>query len=531
MDVKPLPLPVVIKEIAGSNPDLTCMIEDTGRVASYAEVHANALRWASMLRAQGVGRGATVATLLPTSIMAIEVWMGIAWLGAIEVPINTAYRGMMLEHVLDDSETQVVVTTGAFGDVLHEPVAKRDSIATIVLADGFDATGHPLAAAARTVDGSDLPEPLAQAELDPIEDHELACILYTSGTTGPSKGVMVPWAQLCATATGALPSAEMNSADVTYVPFPLFHVSGKNMVYLGALLGGHSVLKEQFKTDEFWDDTRKYGCTITLLLGAMANFINNQPPRSDDADNPLRIVALVPVIADVERFKKRFGVEATTVFNMTETSCPLVSDGFDLGPVGSCGRPREGYQVRLVDELDREVPPGELGELIIRSDKPWTQMSGYWKRPEATVAAWRNQWLHTGDGFVRDENDNFFFVDRKKDAIRRRGENISSFEVEAQVNEHPDVIECAAVAVPSEFSEDEVKVAVVRREGAQVTAAGLHAYLIERMPKFMVPRYIEFLEELPKTPTQKIRKVALRDEGITEGTWDASAKEDVGTPL
>lgn len=524
MDVKPRPLPSVIKEVAASDPDRTCMIEDTGKTATYAEVHANALRWAHLLGSHGVARGATVATLLPTSITAIEVWLGIAWLGAIEVPINTAYRGMMLEHVLDDSETTIVVTTEAFADVLHEPLAARNSITKVVLADGFDAHGHPLAGAAQNVDGSRLPEPIAVADLEPIEEHELACILYTSGTTGPSKGVLVPWAQLCATAFGALPGIDVSSDDVIYVPFPLFHVSGKNMVYLGALLGGHSVLKAQFKTDEFWDDTRKYGCTITLLLGAMANFVNNQPPRADDADNPLRIATMVPVIADVERFKARFGVEVTTVFNMTETSCPLVSDGFELGPAGSCGRPRDGYQVRLVDELDREVPPGVLGELVLRSDAPWTQMAGYWKRPEATVAAWRNQWLHTGDGFIRDENDNFFFVDRKKDAIRRRGENISSFEVEAQVNEHPDVIECAAVAVPSELSEDEVKVAVVLHDGAALTASDLHAYLAERMPKFMVPRFIEFLDELPKTPTQKIRKVVLREGGVTAETWDAARR-------
>ncbi|MFV0533101.1 MAG: AMP-binding protein [Cumulibacter sp.] len=521
MDAKPQPLPEIVRDVARSDPMRTCLIEAGGRRATYTEVHQNALRWSRLLRDQGVARGDTVATMLPTSIAAIEIWLGIAWLGAIEVPINTAYRGRMLEHVLDDSATAIVLATSDFADVLRDPLAQRESITTLVVAGGLDERTRYLVNI-DTVDGSLLPEPLADAELSALAMHELSCILYTSGTTGPSKGVMVSWAQMFATALGGAPGVDVGPEDVLYVPFPLFHVSGKNMIYLSSLAGGHSVLKAQFKTDEFWRDVRDYGCTITLLLGAMANFVYNQPALPDDADNPLQIVTMVPVIADVAAFKERFDVQVTTVFNMTETSCPLTSDGFDLGPAGSCGRPRAGYQVRLVDELDREVPPGVLGELVLRSDEPWTQMAGYWKRPEATVAAWGNQWLHTGDGFIRDDNDNYFFVDRKKDAIRRRGENISSFEVEAQVNEHPAVLECAAVAVASEHSEDEVKVVVVLHEPASLPAADLHAYLIERMPKFMVPRYIEFVDELPKTPTQKIRKVALRADGVTADTWDAA---------
>ncbi|MFV0526315.1 MAG: AMP-binding protein [Acidimicrobiales bacterium] len=512
-------LPTIVADRAATDPERLLLKDTDGHGRTYREVHEAGLRWAARLRDLGVERGATVAVMLPTSFDAIEVWLGIAWLGAIEVPINTGYRGRMLEHVLDDSTTSVVVTTSRFADVLQEPVAARPDIATVVQLDGADADFGP---GARVVDGTlTAAGPMAD-DVAPPAEHDIAVILYTSGTTGPSKGVMVPWAQLGATATGSLSGVALTEHDVSYAPYPMYHVSGIGLVYTVALVGGHCVLKDQFKTDEFWADVRQHGCTLTLLLGAVVQFLAAAPERPDDADNPLRLVLMVPVIADVERFLKRFDVQACTVFNMTETSCPLQSDGTDLGPAGSCGRPRPGYQVRLVDEHDREVPPGELGELVVRSDRPWTQMAGYWRRPEATVDAWRNQWLHTGDGFVRDEHDNYFFVDRQKDAIRRRGENISSFEVEAHVNDHPDVVESAAVAVPSEWGEDEVKVDVVLRPGADLTPTELHAWLRERMTRFMVPRYIQLRPELPKTPTQKIRKVELRADGINPDTWDAA---------
>lgn len=521
MDETTRSYPQAVREVAERDPHRVALKDDQGREVTYAELHTAGLRWAALLRDLGVEPGSTVAVMLPTGFTVIEVWLAIAWLGAIEVPINTSYRGRMLEHVLDDSTTSIVVADSRFLDVLAEPIAGRPAISTLVVADGPPAG---FSSTARIVDGSTLADAVPLRDLADPKPWDISCILYTSGTTGPSKGVMVPWAQLCATALGSLPGATLTENDITYAPYPMFHVSGLGLVYVAALHGGHSVLKEQFKTDEFWPDVRRFGCTLTLLLGAVVQFLAAVPESEDDADNPLHTVVMVPVVADVERFKKRFGLEVGTVFNMTETSCPLQSDGFDLGPPGSCGKPRPGYQVRLVDEHDREVGPGELGELIIRSDAPWTQMAGYWKRPEATVDAWRNQWLHTGDGFIRDEDDNFYFVDRKKDAIRRRGENISSFEVEAQVNEHPDVVESAAIAVPSELSEDEVKVAVVVQPGSSLTPAELHAWLAERMTRFMLPRYIELMDELPKTPTQKIRKVVLREGGINPATWDSAQR-------
>jgi crotonobetaine/carnitine-CoA ligase len=232
---------------------------------------------------------------------------------------------------------------------------------------------------------------------------------------------------------------------------------------------------------------------------------------------------MIPLIPEVEAFKERFGVRVRTIFNQTEISSPIGTPGYDLFDAKSCGRARPGFDCRVVNDADEEVPHGEVGELVVRTDRPWRLMAGYYKEPEKTVQAWRNQWLHTGDGFRRDEDGNFYFVDRFKDVIRRRGENISSVEVELITNQHEDVLESAAVPVTSEVGEEEVKIVVVLKPGRVLEEAALARFCEERMPRFMVPRYVEFVDALPKTPTEKIRKAELRKLGITEQTWDRDA--------
>ena len=231
---------------------------------------------------------------------------------------------------------------------------------------------------------------------------------------------------------------------------------------------------------------------------------------------------MVPLTGDAPAFTERFGVDIYTIFNMTEISSPVVSEA-NPTKIGTCGKARSGVEVRLVDKNDCEVPVGEIGEMLVRTDRPWAMNSGYNANPEATAEAWRNGWFHTGDAFRRDEDGYFYFVDRVKDAIRRRGENISSFEVEADVCRHPAVREAAAIAVPSEYSEDEVMVVVAPVPGQAIDPRELAEFLIDTMPYFMVPRYIRLLDELPKTPSAKVMKTELRAEGITEDTWDREA--------
>jgi crotonobetaine/carnitine-CoA ligase len=257
------------------------------------------------------------------------------------------------------------------------------------------------------------------------------------------------------------------------------------------------------------------------MVGVMASMLLAAPARPDDADNPLERVMLGPLMPEIEDFTTRFGLQVTTGYGMTEIGAPLASGGYDIGDWRSCGRARSGYELRVVDDQDEEVPDGVVGELVVRSDEPWMLNSGYWRMPEATAAAWRNGWFHTGDGFRRDTDGRYYFVDRMKDAIRRRGENISSFEVERLVLEHPSVADVAAVPVPSPLGEDDVMVHVVAAPGSELTAESLHADLSRTMPTFMVPRYIELTDALPRTQTFRVRKVELRDRGVSASAFDA----------
>lgn len=514
-------LPTVIGRRAAEDPDRAYVVDaESGAELSYGAADTEARGWAAAFRRAGVETGSTVLVMLPPSFEAVGVWLGVARLRALEVPVNTAYRGRMLRYVVGDSQATVAVVHADYLAAFAELGGELAELRTIVVV-GTPAQrpGLPveLVDAADFLGGAPADEPAVTPT-----GRDIASVMYTSGTTGPSKGVLVTWTQAMLTATAIMPTDRFDGSDAFYSPFPMFHMSGKGPLYATALLGARTVIRRQFSTDAFWEDIRRHGATTTILLGAMANFLVNQPAADDDADTPLRDAMMLPLVSDTKGFMKRFGLDARTTFNMTETACCiLANDG--LADETSCGRIRPGFQARVVDGDDEEVAFGELGELVLRGDEPWTLMAGYWRKPEATVAAWRNQWLHTGDGFIRDADGNFSFVDRVKDAIRRRGENISSFEVEAEVNDHPDVLESAAIAVPSEFSEDEVKVVVVARPGSTVDPAELVEFLRPRMARFMLPRYVEVVDVLPKTPTEKVRKAELRAAGITESTWDRVA--------
>jgi crotonobetaine/carnitine-CoA ligase len=295
------------------------------------------------------------------------------------------------------------------------------------------------------------------------------------------------------------------------------------VVYAAAIAGATAVLPDTFSPSRFWQVCRRHNATCSFLLGAMANLLYRQPPTPEDANNPLERVLVVPLTPEVEDFKSRFDLLVSTTWGGTEMNCPTRS-GFELPNARSCGRiDNDLYEVRIVDENDNELPPGVAGEAVVRPKKPWMVMEGYWNHPEWTVQAWRNLWLHTGDMLMRDDDGNLYFVDRLKDAIRRRGENISSMEVEQEINMHPAVLECAVVPVASEETEQEVKAVIVVKAGERAAPEDLIDFLRERMPYFMVPRYIEFASELPKTPTGKIQKYELRSHGITATTWDRVA--------
>ncbi len=516
-------LPHVLGRRAVENPERVFLQEVTGRSATYGEFHESALTWADALRRLGVAREETVATMLPPSIDAHSVWLGLAWLNAVEVPLNTDYRGSMLSYALTDCGARVVVTRAELLDRLDEVASSLPALEIVVI---LDADSPRRDFPFRVVAGEELLSAARPAtDLHGPQFWDLACIIYTSGTTGPSKGVMLPWPLLHLQAARTFPFDDLNADDVFYAPYPVFHLSGKFPPYLMALLNARLLVRERFSVTDFWSDISTYGCTTTIVGGALTSFIYGQDRRPDDAETPLHNVVMAPVIPEFEDFCSRFGTRICTAYAMTELGPVL---GHDFGEITlenhqSCGRVKKGYpgyEVRVVDEHDVEVPAGVVGELIVRSSAPWTLNAGYLGKPRDSAKAWMNGWFHTGDAFTYDERGQLYFVDRTKDTIRRRGENISSFEVEALVSEHPDILQCAAIAVPSELGEDEVKVVVVLKPGRHLGPEELLEFLVPRMPRFMVPRYLEFVDDLPKTETQKVRKVEFREDALNERTWD-----------
>lgn len=483
---------------------------------TYRDVAAAARRCAGALHRLGVRQGDRVLCWLPNGRDAIAAWFGANWIGATYVPINTAYRGSLLEHVIVNSGARVMLCHSAFAERLDAVAKARLESVVVVDAD----VPSPLRDL-RAIGGHVLREEAEPGQLEttrPIEPWDEQSIIYTSGTTGPSKGVLSSYCH-CAT-TGLVCFEDKDAADLRYmVTLPLFHAGGTLGVMAPLLLGRSIAVTERFETARFWDMVCTTRSTCCTLLGAMTTFLLKEPPSPRDRTHPLKWVVVIPLAESTQDFRTRFGVDVYSLFNMTEVSAPLVTERNPLTP-GTCGRPRQGVEVRLVDDSDVEVPQGAVGELIVRADQTWSMNHGYNAMPEETARAWRNGWFHTGDGFRVNEQGEFFFVDRLKDAIRRRGENISSFEVERECLAHPLVREVAAIAVRSSATEDEVMVVVAPVEGSIIDPFEFIAFLRERMAHFMVPRYIRILPELPKTPTAKVLKASLRELGVTSDTWD-----------
>lgn len=486
---------------------------DAGDI-SYREFRDQVERIAAGLAGLGVKQGDTVTVWLPNSVDMVRIWFAINWLGAVFVPINTAYRGHVLQHVVQNAASEVLVTCADLMPRLHD--IETPSLTTIV--EFGDSREVPPGIRRVPADAlwSDDPCPNLDREVQPWDPQS---IIFTSGTTGPSKGVVSPYAQLWES-SGSDVFYMLDGEDCTLVCGPLFHIAGTLPVTAMLNRGGSFVL-EDFSTGRFWDVVRRSQASFVILVGVMSDFIFKQPPQPDDADNCLRKVMMIPLPDSAQDFAKRFGVTVWTMYNMTELNVPLMSPP-DPTVAGSCGRARQGNELQIVDEFDRPVAVGETGELVIRAQSPWRLNTGYFRNDEATAKAWRNGWFHTGDAFRRDEDGNYFFVDRIKDTIRRRGENISSFEVEFEIIAHPEVRECAVVAVAAQH-EDDVLAVVSPVEGCEIDPAELFEFLRPRMAHFMLPRYIRVMKELPHTPTQKIEKYRLRQEGVTRETWDREA--------
>jgi crotonobetaine/carnitine-CoA ligase len=446
--------------------------------------------------------------------------MGLSTIGAVEVPVNTAYRGGIFEHIINNSEARCMLIDREFLDRVGAVEEKLTYLKKVIVfsEEGFELDELP-EMKFEVLPYRELLDNVANPPEVEVNYYDLVAIMYTSGTTGPSKGVKVTYRHAYQYATGQLENQVVIPGRRHYCCLPIFHILAQWYDCYAAFLANTSVaIVRRFSVKNFWQDIRKYNCGSTSMLGAMANFIYNQPPHPDDADTPLVRIHMTPLPPDLEGFKNRFGVKLSTVYGSTESGIPTLTD--DPKDIKSCGRVRDGFDLRIVNEFDEEVPIGQPGELILRHRDPCASIVGYYNMPEKNEEAFRNLWFHTGDMLYKDEEGNYYFVDRIKDAIRVRGENVSSFEVEKEINSHPAVLESAVVAVKSKYTEDEIKAVIVLREGSQLTPKELIRYLEPRMPYFMIPKYIEFKASFQKTPTEKIKKEILRAEGITETVWD-----------
>ncbi len=516
-------LPHLLARRALETPDRPFARHVSGRTLTYGEFHDGCLRWAAVLGKIGVRPGENVLNLQPNGIEAYQTWIGASWLNAVEVGLNVAYQGRMLTYTASTSNARVMVVSAGLMPRLAAVASELPELETIVVMDADAGTDLP-SVPQTVLTGVDLLADVEPASgLNGPDAWDVACIIWTSGTTGPSKGVIVPWGEIHEFCQPW--RCSLTPDDVIYNFWPSFHLSGKFLVHQAALNDVPIVLRESFSAGNFWNDVRTFGATFTPVTEPMLRILSLAEPTDRDRDHSLRSVITTPVFPELPAILDRFGIaECGTWYGMSEIGPPLASDGFRIHAVDSCGRVRGGYEVRIVDDNDYPVAPGQTGELIVRSDRPWVMNVGYYGMPDKTAEAWRNGWFHTGDAFRCDEEGNYSFVDRIKDAIRRRGENISSFEVEAYVNEHPDVAECAAIAVPSQFGEDDVKVVVVPVPGRTLTPPALVTWLAQSMPRFMVPRYVEIVDALPKTEgTLRTQKAALRVGALNDRTWDREA--------
>lgn len=487
---------------------------------TYEEIDLFSNRCAHAFQNLGIKKEDKVSIMLPNCPEFIYIWFGLAKIGAVEVPVNTSYRGEFLRHIVDQSDSKVFVIAEEFLDrlkLIENSLNKLEKV--VVLGDlQHQKIGDFKIPLVGWKEFFNSPEDSVDVVVHPWDP---LSIIYTSGTTGLSKGALGSHNFWIVCAEKMLEYRDGKKEDIYLTFLPLYHFNAQVLTTLTVLIAeAQMVLLDRFSASRFWDQIRYYAATQFNYLGAVMPILAKQPVKSDDAINPARIAlgaGCPPAV--MEEVEKRFGIKCLEGFGMTEIGIPIHVKVNDRRR-GSCGKPMDIYEVKLFNDRDEEIPPGEIGEIVFRPLEPFVMMSEYYNMPEKTLEAFRNLWFHTGDLARKDEDGYFYFVDRKKDALRRRGENISSFEVERAINTHPKVLESAAVAVQSELAEDEVKICVVLKPGETLSPEDLIRYANDRMPYFAVPRYVEFMESLPKTPTERVQKYLLKQAGVTPNTWD-----------
>ena len=474
---------------------------------------------AAGLQSLGIGKGDKIGIMMGNRPEFLFLWFGLSKLGAIEVPINTAHRGDLLTYMVDQSDCRLLIVAAQFLDRVSPVLNNLPTLEKVIVLDNPDQTLPALDKPVMDYNGI-INNDGTYDEVDVLWSDPFV-IMFTSGTTGPSKGSLMPQNYALHMGEIVVEASEFDENDVLYNALPLFHGNAQLLSTMPALMSGAKmVLAEKFSASRIWDDINRYGCTEFNYIGGILPILLKADPTPEDAANPLRLMMGGGAPMDLfDTVEKRFGVTLIEGYGMSEIGLPLMNTLKERKP-GTCGKPFRDYKVKLVDDDGIEVGVNTPGELLMRPLKPYTMVLEYYKMPEKTVEAWRDLWFHTGDYLRRDEDGYYHFVDRKKDALRRRGENISSYEVEKAINRHPSVLESAAVAVKSDLGEDEVMICLTLKPGKELTPVELMAHCEEQMAYFMVPRYVRIMDEMPKTPTQRVQKYQLRQEGVTLDTWD-----------
>jgi carnitine-CoA ligase len=510
----------LLRQQASVAPDdlfFTCASE----TLTYGQTQDLTARVAAGLLGLGLERGDRVAVLADNGADALISWFGANAAGIVDVPINLEARGETLRYLLADAEPRAILGTAERLAAIADLAIELPEIAIVLEGDGAELKGYrrvvPFATLRLTV-----------ATVDDIDRRErstsdLATIMYTSGTTGPSKGVMLPHGYYTGFARVMYEHYGLRSDAVVFVAQPLFHIDARWMIVSVLSARARITLGGKFSARRFWSDLVEAGATHFLYIGTMMWILFKQEETTNDAIHPPLVAIGSSTAWEIqEAFELRFNVTLYEAFGMTEGATMIVNTPGGRRH-GSVGRASRLVDVQIVDELDQILPAGSVGEIVFRPQYPNVMMQGYWRKSESTLETWRNAWFHTGDLGRLDEDRYVYFLGRVKDSIRRRGENVSAWEVEQALTLHPEVLEAAAIGVPSDVGEEEVAAVCVIKPGSSLTPIELHAYVALDLPRFAVPRFIEFVQSLPKTPSERIAKAEVRERGLTELAWDATA--------
>lgn len=528
--VPEMTLPRLIADKAarnGDKPFLTFMADQ--RCFTYRDMDLQSTRIANALLRAGIGHGTHVAVVMENSPEHVLAYFALGKLGAVAVPVNTSARGRQLTYFLEHGDCAAIIADAEFAERLSHVLALSPRIGRLYLLDqpGFETSGLALPPGVTLESftslqaGSDDPLPT-----NPRFD-DLAMLNYTSGTTGPSKGNMLVQAAVVQNGTTTAESHGYRFDDVVYVSLPLNHANAYLCALWGALMVDASVaLSRRFSVSRYWDEVRRSRATITNLLGSTGNMLWAQPAGPDDADNQLRLCNMIPVPRFAHGFEARFGCRIVCSYGLTDyANCTVFTLADPPHKLGSSGRPRSGVEICIVDADDMDLPAGATGEILVRTNNPWSTSSGYYKDPIATLAAMRNGWWHTGDTGYVDADGFLFFAERKKDALRRRGENISAYEVESIVLDHPSVADAAVYGLKTDQGEDEVVVSLMLKPDHMLTPSELIAHCVANMAHYMVPRFVSIVDDLPRTTNGKILKAVLRTRAQEDpcALWDREA--------